>query len=77
VGYQLHPRVMAVCAREWCEMLSLSLEGEKDPRCLLVAFDVWCALSQPLSSQTERNASLSFPSSSKLNDKRIYPPVLN
>ena len=44
---QMHPRVLAKQADLLCDFLSVSLEGEKDPRCLLVAFDAMYAPTYP------------------------------
>jgi hypothetical protein len=34
--------VLSTLSEELCEGLVVAVDGEKDPRCLLLVFEIWC-----------------------------------
>ena len=40
--------VLSTLSEELCEGLVVAIDGEKDPRCLLLAFEIWCGGLRPL-----------------------------
>ena len=42
VRTQNHMDVLSTLSEELCEGLVVAMDGEKDPRCLLLAFEIWC-----------------------------------